>query len=379
MKKSLVALAALAATSAFAQSSVTLSGSLNYGMSTSVAKATTVGGWKGDRNHLTFAATDDLGGGLKMTGMAQTRFSDSGAATYINSVTGSKNESVFEQFKLTLDTNYGQVAVGRFTNMIGVAPLHPLEDAAQSTASHQAANGRHSGQIQFVSPAFNGAKVWALSAKATSNVYMGGGTGAGYSAAWDLSATNAATNATTAHKDLSALGIDYTNGKLYAQYYQITDLMNTKQTKIGATYDFGSFKLYANQFNQKDNITQVVAKAATWKMTGVNTVVQDAAAVVAGAGTSGMAAHKATELAVTVPYGAWNFQLGRFQADKDLDLAKTDGSTKTQKTGWGATYNFSKRTQGIYAASTTSKGSANLNSGGLATGRNQFIGLQTTF
>jgi hypothetical protein len=298
----------------------------------------------------------------------------------VNSGTGAKADSLFEQTKVTIDSNYGQVSLGRFTNMMGVAPLHVLEDSAQSTASHQAANGRHSGQIQFVSPSLMGAKLWALSAKATSNKYLGAGTGAGYDAAWDLSATNAATNATTAHRDLSAFGVDYTMGKLYVQAYTMTDLMNTKQSKIGATYDFGSFKLFASQFDQKDNITQVVTSAATYKATdAVGGTAIDKAAVVAGAGTKGMAAHKATEIAVNVPYGQWNFQLGRFQANKDLDLAVTNGTTKTQKTGWGATYNLSKRTQAIYAASSTTNGSANLNAAGLANGRNQFIGLQHNY
>jgi hypothetical protein len=277
----------------------------------------------------------------------------------VNSGTGAKADSLFEQTKVTIDSNYGQVSLGRFTNMMGVAPLHPLEDSAQSTASHQAANGRHSGQIQFVSPSLMGAKLWALSAKATSNTYLGAGSGAGYDAAWKLSEANVATNATTAHRDLSSFGVDYTMGKLYVQAYTMTDLMNTKQSKIGATYDFGPFKLWGSQFDQKDNITQVLTNAA--------------------AGTKGMAAHKATEIAVTVPYGQWNFQLGRFQANKDLDLAVTNGTTKTQKTGWGATYNLSKRTQAIYAASSTTNGSANLNAAGLANGRNQFIGLQHNY
>jgi predicted porin len=71
--------------------------------------------------------------------------------------------------------------------------------------------------------------------------------------------------------------------------------------------------------------------------------------------------------------------LGRFNAAKDLDLSKTDGSTKTSKTGWGATYDFSKRTKAVFAASVTEKGSANLNAGSLLTGRNQYIGLAHNF
>ena len=364
MKKTLVALAALAATSAFAQSTVTIGGIVNYGQAVSTAKQATVGGWKGDRNVLNFAIVEDLGAGNNIGLNLQTRFNaaDSGMNTgYKNSSTGAAGDNVFEQSKVTVNTkDYGQLALGRFTNAIGVAALHPLEDAGQSTASHQAVNGRHSGQIQYTTPSFGGAKLFVLSAKASSNKYLGAGTGGGYDSAWDLSAANLATNAgaDSRHRDTSAVGVDYTAGNLYVHAYDYKDLLNVHQTKIGATYNFGTFKLWGSQYNQKDNI----AYSAT-----------------AAAATKGMAAHKATEIAVTVPYGAYTATLGRFQADKDLDLAKTDGTTKTQKTGWGLTYDVSKRTQLQYYGSSTTKGSANLNSAGLATGHTHFWGVQHTF
>ena len=360
MKKTLVALAALAATGAFAQSTVTLSGSINYGIATNVAHVQTVGGWKGDRSVLTFGAVEDLGGGLKVSATVQARYNSATASApnYVDSATGLKGDTLFEQTKLTVDSQYGQVALGRFTNAIGVAPVHVLEDSGQSTASGNAANGRWSGQAQYISPNVAGFQVWAINAKNSANKFMGAGTGGGYSSAWDFSAANLATNAKTRWQNANATGVNYTNGPVFAQYYEMTDLMGVKETKVSGVYDLGFAKLYANQFNQKSNITQSLTAAA---------------------GTKGMAAHKATELAVNVPYDAFNFQLGRFTASKDLDLSKTDGSTKTSKTGWGATYAFSKRTQAIFAASVTEKGSANLNAGNLVTGRNQFMGLQHNF
>ena len=360
MKKTLIALAALAATSAFAQSSVTLSGSLNYGITTNTAGVHSYGGWKGDRNHLTFAAVEDLGGGLKLTAAVQTRFNSANSGNntgYLNSVTGTAADSVFEQSSMALDSGFGQLRVGRFTNAVGVAPLHPLEDSGQSTASNQAANGRHSGQLQYLSPVVAGFQLFALNAQKSQNRYLGAGTGAGYLSSFDNATLDVAANriGTQRRANLSFTGINYTNGPVYAQFYTITDLQGQEQTKIGATYDLGVAKLYANQFNQKTNV-QTTA-------------------------TNGLAAHKATELAVTVPYGNFLFTLGRFNANKDLQIGKTDGSTKTAKTGWGANYSLSKRTTVIYAASTTSNGvaAAIANHGGLVTGKNQFLGLQHTF
>jgi len=368
MKKTLVALAALAAISAFAQSTVTIDGIVNYGQSVATTKAATVGGWKGDRNVLNFRIVEDLGAGNNIGLQLQTRWNSATAGNntaYVNSATGAAGDNVFEQSKITVNTaSYGQLALGRFTNVIGVAPLHPLEDAPQTTSPHQAVNGRHSGQIQYTTPSIMGAKLWALSAKASSNYYLGAGAGGGYAATWNFNTltngVNLATNAgaDSRHRDTSAMGVDYTDGNFYAQAYQLKDLLNVSQTKIGATYNFGTFKLWGSQYNQKDNI----AFSAT-----------------AAASTTGMAAHKATEIAVTVPYGAYTATLGRFQADKDIALGVTDGSTKTQKTGWGLTYDVTKRTQLQYYGSATSKGSATVNSGGLANGHNHFWGVQHTF
>jgi hypothetical protein len=386
MKKTLVAIAALAAVSAFAQSSVSIDGVVNYGVKYAVTKAATTDGWKGDRNAINFKVVEDMGAGNKFGATLQMRYNPANAgasSTYVNSATGNLGDNLFEQSKFQFDTNYGQVAVGRFTNAQGVADLHPFEDAGQSTASHQAINGRHSGQIQLTTPSFMGAKLWALGAKATSNKYLGGGTGAGYVATSDLSNVAVGTgtknvstyaNPDAAHRDLSAIGIDYNAGPLYVHVNSMTDLTNTKSTKIGATYDLGYAKFYANQYNQKDNIAYLAGSAATWKMTGVNTVVADAAAVTSGTGV-GQAAHKATELAVKVPYGNYNFMYGRYSTNKDLTLGVTDGSTKAERSAYGVTYNITKRTQLMAMASNTKNGDATF----MANGHNAFFGMQHNY
>ena len=355
MKKTLIALAAFAATSAFAQSSVSITGAINYGMATAVTKVHSYGGWKGDRNFMNFGIVEDLGGGMKVSANAQFRFNavtSMNNTGYANSVTGTTGDNLFEQTALAVDSGMGQVRVGRFTNAIGVAPLHPLEDSAQSTASHMAANGRWSGQFQYTSPAVMGAQVWYLTANKSLNKYAGAGSGAGYTQSNDMSlldTTPATRIGTQRHANLSAVGINYNNGPVYAQYYQITDMQGQEQTKIGASYDLKVVKLFASQFDQKTNVQS--------------------------SATAGLAKHKGTEIAVTVPYGAFNFQLGMFSTDKDLKIGTTDGSTKASKTGWGANYALSKRTQLIYAGSSTKKGVATW----MPTGSNQFVGIQHNF
>ncbi len=74
MKKSLVALAALAATTAFAQSSVTISGNADVayankeainGTGAKFLKSTGVGDGANVPNRIILTVTEDLGGGLK--------------------------------------------------------------------------------------------------------------------------------------------------------------------------------------------------------------------------------------------------------------------------------------------------------------------------
>ena len=82
MKKTLVALAALAATASFAQSSVTISGQLDAGIAatssvTGVSNTNLVGGLYG-ANRLRFVGVEDMGGGMKaqqrlMSQMQQTK------------------------------------------------------------------------------------------------------------------------------------------------------------------------------------------------------------------------------------------------------------------------------------------------------------------
>jgi hypothetical protein len=369
MKKTLVAIAALAAFGAQAQSTATISGTINYGMHKNTDGSTSVGGLKGDRNVLTFAAVEDMGNGTKATATLQARYnSDNSGAGYVNSATGAAADSLFEQSKLAISSNYGEVAVGRFTNVIGVAPLHPLEDARASTASHQAANGRLSGQFQYISPAFAGVQVWALTAKATSNCFMGSGSGAGYVKTYNYCQNQTAANDTKGNKDLTATGLNYSNGPITAQYYQLSDITGAKSTKIAGAFDAKVAKFYVNQFNQKDDISF----SATNGQLG---------ATAAFATANGMKAHKATEVAVAVPYGQFTGMLGKLSFDSDLTAT---AGTAPRKTGWAVLYDLSKRTQLQYYGSivkngTAQAGASGLTNGALATGSSNFVGIEHKF
>jgi len=76
MKKTLVVLAALAATSAFAQSTVTLSGNIAVGIADTGAKDYKAGAYKfgNSANAINLNAVEDIGGGMKSGFSSQIRF-----------------------------------------------------------------------------------------------------------------------------------------------------------------------------------------------------------------------------------------------------------------------------------------------------------------
>jgi hypothetical protein len=98
MKKTLIALAALASVSAFAQSSVTLSGNMGFGVSQvgtgTAALGLTDGGF-------TFAAVEDLGGGMKVS------------ATQAVAVKGHDNAAKSDGGSLEISGGFGSLKVGQ--------------------------------------------------------------------------------------------------------------------------------------------------------------------------------------------------------------------------------------------------------------------------
>jgi len=359
-----------------------MSGIVSYGQTTSTANAVSYGGWKGDRNVINLSISEDMGEGRTAAYFTQLRFNSANggsSTTYQRSDTGTIAANTFEQTKLTLaDKTLGEVSVGRFTNAIGVAPLHPFEDSAQSTAPHQAVNGRLSGQTQYTSPSFMGVQAWALNAQASANAYMGSGSGGGYLAGASLASTGN-------EKNFSAYGFNYANGPVFAQALAYNDLLGTRATKIGASYDLGAnlygVKLFVNQFNQKNDMIYGTATTVS-TTTGV--------AGTSLTGTS-MQAHKATELAATIPYGNFTFMAGRMTTDRSV-TALNSGADKVTKTAWGGTYALSKRTSLQYyasvttdagysanAAATSATASAGTLNAGFAPGRSQWAGVQHSF
>lgn len=113
MKKTLVALAALAATGAFAQ--VTITGELAYGFATSKTTAgASAAGWGVDTSQLWFKASEDLGGGYKAAATMSLAGADrSGESTYAGAGNGAVTG---RDAQLDLTTPVGVLTLGTKKN-----------------------------------------------------------------------------------------------------------------------------------------------------------------------------------------------------------------------------------------------------------------------
>lgn len=182
MKKSLVALAALAATGAFAQSSVTLYGRLDLGMinqKTTVQTAPNVStstkvfdlaGAQGTKTggRLGVNGTEDLGGGLKAGFVIETRVNPDKSPN----VAGGLVQGTFgatRQANLNLTGDFGTVVLGTYLNAFddlryahspNIAGLAGGDTFAAFGASARLTE-RAENSLGFASPSFGGVKLRA--------------------------------------------------------------------------------------------------------------------------------------------------------------------------------------------------------------------------
>ncbi len=124
MKKSLVALAALAATGAFAQSTVTISGQVDVGVTNPIGtQKTRIDQAANGTNFINFAGSEDLGGGLRATFRLQQRFSPESG---LNDGTAGNRPTWQGETTVGLTGGFGAVRLGRA--LTAVQAWLPLSD-----------------------------------------------------------------------------------------------------------------------------------------------------------------------------------------------------------------------------------------------------------
>ncbi len=304
MKKSLIALAALAATSAFAQSSVTLYGIVeigsdigynrtvntvttnSVGVVTSNTRTETKNGFRiqdgndqgSGTSRVGFRGTEDLGGGLKANFQLEMglRADDGCLTTGAGNVCSSGNSggNVFGRNAWGgVSGGFGEVRVGRQVlgsfsvqgNSGSSGASNGLYDA--STATLLSMGGvRFSNAVRYMSPniaGFTGSLMLAApeteAATSTANLLPGGVT------------------ATAKRRTGVDLALEYANGPIYVGFgYNLQDTVNGTNTgagvsadgkvtayTLGGSYDLGVVKPYLNYTRANTKANGLAAGVAT--------------------------------------------------------------------------------------------------------------------
>jgi predicted porin len=332
MKKLLIAAAALAmvAGTAQAQSSVTVYGIVDAGITekttdttvaagttTSVKDKTTGNGGAYTSQRLGFRGTEDLGGGLKANFVYEFGLTDTDgtSAADVDSGTNLAGNITTRLAFVGLSGSFGAVNLGRQQTIVdrawGVGDVGGGNNfvGRAYTSSGKLNNDRSDRQIQYVSPAFSGFTVQAA---------MG-------------ERNNEATtvNVNDRSKE-TGLGIGYSAGALNAMIgYSKEDrtldsatVATPEQLVLGANYDFKVAKAFVIYTEAEDRST-------------ANAVIND---------------KKATEVGVAIPFGKTTLQASFLDGEN-----KPTTTTKEDVNGYqvAALHAFSKRTTGyvVYGAS----------------------------
>jgi predicted porin len=291
MKKSLIALAALAAVSAAsAQSTVTLSGNMAAGMSSLAGVKSIAGLDSSNSNLINFKATEDLGGGLTATANAGIRFD-----VNQNASSTSFGKSTGDTYVEVSSKTMGAVRAGTFTSY-SASPYSAFA-TWNTTRTDSTLSATSVNQVRYASPSISGFTV-NLSA---------------FTPFTAATAAAAGAIGVAAQESGTQVLLAYKNGPL-AVGYSTTDYTATRGTKgvqlstLDGSYDFKVAKLFVQTWNQKAAVT-------------------------------GATNNKGYGLSANIPYQAFTFKVGMRKFD-DATVA----TTNTDRTSLGVTYSLSKRT-----------------------------------
>lgn len=271
MKKSLIALAVLAASgAAFAQSTVTLYGVVDAGFINDASGTKFAGGGVNGTSRLGFRGTEDLGGGLKAVFQVETGL-NSGKET----ATSIGDRGAF----VGLTGNFGTVTLGSSV----LSPSFFARAATDSSTTNNYGIASFGGatrldnSVNYTSPNFSGLTIRA-------------------------SMVQKADNGTKAATDISAV---FGNGP-FTVAASIADngKAEGKGSFVGAAYDLGMAKVFVNY-------VKAVGTPAVAAVTGINadnTVSPAVVAVVPVAAKAAVVGDTFTGFGVSAPVGAFTLQ-----------------------------------------------------------------------
>lgn len=350
MKKTLVALAALAATASFAQSSVTISGILDAGVvyNSNVAPgAPKLSLGSANNNRIIFSGVEDLGGGMAATFAAQMRFGILDG----NPEAGGARPLFQGETRVGLRGGFGHVRLGRgltalqapnggYIDPWGVSTVAGSVYAPGYATDYNAGGEGRTDGIFYDSPNMGGLQAsLSFSPRKIGNV-----------AAPAVPATYG--------KTLLSAAVTYNNGPLQLLVGFENNRHGDKLTNIGGNYNMGVARIYAGYGMTKGgsaadraNSAATAFNAAASNYPGSSAGSLTRTPVRAGAKIS------AISVGAAIPMGATTVRVGYSVINPDAVQFATDRTDS--KLGLGVQYDLSKRTS-LYSnfASQTRKNNA---------------------
>jgi len=393
MKKSLIALAALAATASFAQSSVTIDGVMDAGFQAINYKGNSVNGINGNgssTSQINFRGNFDLGGGLKADFRVETDWNtvsnnaNQGAkstaaagaatscttnalaavapvapataytagttqatcsATYTDSTLANGSSFGNGEIRTGLAGGFGKVQFGAINNNTLIANLtgQPFGTAIGSghgaiIRSNAAGTAvRNDNSVQYISPNFSGFDVAYLQSNAQSK------------AVDSTSVKSTSFSSSMGAYDqagVKELSVSYANGPLAARFTNLKQqnlaalgAADTTTNTLGANYALGAAKVFL--WNQKNSAadnsfnTSGTTVSATYTM-GATTLMAQMGSVKSSAGATNGKKSTLTGLGFDYALSKTTFVYGRYEAIDDkaalIAAASTIDGTDSKRT-----------------------------------------------
>jgi len=264
MKKTLVAVAAIAAFSA-AHAEVTISGLVDTAI-TSTSGSTTLGNGPNGGSEFTLGLNEDLGGGLKA----------SAAITTLGSIINNDGAVHMYNSFIGLSGDFGSAKFGsQWSPMFLASTISDATGRWGSTSYTNPTELQNAGSVTYTSPSFSG-----LSISYQKQLVGAGSTAAAAAGNWLNTGSNTA----------MAYSINYANGGFNAAYASSKDTTNGDSSIVAAAYDFGAAKIHVGSLRSNYAATTVT----TGNSVGVSAPVGQA---VLSAQYSSTSAASATNLA----------------------------------------------------------------------------------
>jgi predicted porin len=372
MKKTLVALAALAATTAFAQSTVAITGNIDLGYRTVTQKGeTTLGGVSTDAqtrktsnvagngaegwtsSQVVLTVSEDMGNGVKAGYVADMNLSSFGTAA---DASGQSLGTIRQSFLSLSDAKMGELRLGyqytledqiqggvgratptgnvggRFQNFAFAVNPNAAASTIEGTGTLTSGHITRSNAFQYASPVMSGFQVLVQAAQLA-----------------DKQDNATAAGSTEAKGKLTALAAKYSQGPLnlgfshqvsksesgtyHATTTQETIVGKTKATQFAANYDLGVAKVFLNKVSRTTDVTSGAGAGNT-------------TAALSAFDNGGSLKRTGTDLGVSAPFGKTTLfaavASGKYKLDTNGDGASVDYKIKGRMLG--ATYDLSKRT-----------------------------------